>query len=136
MTRERSPGSNPHEDRRNWRPAETFEEYLSNCREGLEDYSASRAARVAGVSRAELWRWGLMAELPEELFERLLARCREAGIPPTAKTLANISMYLRGADAVEETETCPCCGHVLRQRPRVQRELLTIVEQWLMEQRG
>ena len=31
-----SPGSHPHSDRPNWRPAETVEEYLNNVREGLE----------------------------------------------------------------------------------------------------
>lgn len=129
----RSPGSNPHEDRRNWRPAETFEEYLSNCREGIEDYSQARTARLLGISRTELWRWAQMAELPEDLFERLLAECRKTGTKPTTKGLANVAMALRGASAIEETERCPCCGHVLRRRLRVKGALQKVVESWIDE---
>jgi hypothetical protein len=63
-----SPGSHG----RNWSPAETLEDYLRNCEEGLETRSERRVAKLMGVSRAELWRWKMMAELPEDLFEALL----------------------------------------------------------------
>ena len=59
MTTERtdkdgSPGSHPHSDRPNWRPAETADEYLRNCREGLEQYSDRKFARLTGMSRIGL----------------------------------------------------------------------------------
>jgi hypothetical protein len=54
---------------RNWSPAETFGDYVRNCREGLEPWSERRAAKLLGISRAELWRWKLTAELPEDLFD-------------------------------------------------------------------
>ena len=69
-----SPGSHPHSDRPNWEPAETANDYLRNCREGLEAYSDRRMAKLLGWSRAHLWRAKLMAEIPEDLFERLPAR--------------------------------------------------------------
>jgi hypothetical protein len=41
-----SRGSHPHSDRPNWRPAETYDEYVSNCQEGLEEWSERRAAKL------------------------------------------------------------------------------------------
>lgn len=70
-----SQGSHPHADRPNWRPAETAEDYLRNCREGIEKYSDRRFARLMGVPRIALYRWQMMADIPDSLFERLLA-CR------------------------------------------------------------
>jgi hypothetical protein len=64
-----SPGGHPHSDQPNWRPADTIVDYLANCREGLEEYSDRKAAKLWGISRAELWRWKLIGELPEDLFE-------------------------------------------------------------------
>lgn len=86
-----SPGSHPHSDRPNWQPADTIGDYLTNCREGLENFSERRAAKLFGVSRAELWRWRLMAEIPEDLFERLLKACKK----PSTKALAAIGQALR-----------------------------------------
>src|SRR5438132_11901850 len=73
-----SPGSHPHADRPNWRPANTLEDYIANCQEGLEQYSDRRAAKLFGVSRMEIYRWQLMASLPDDLVERLFA-ARRAG---------------------------------------------------------
>ena len=87
-----SPGSHPHADRRNWKPAETIDEYLQNCREGLEDYSQRKAAGLWRVSRSELQRWELMAEIPEPLFEALLAAPRV----PSTTALAGVARALRG----------------------------------------
>jgi hypothetical protein len=73
------PGSHPHSDRPNWRPTETPDDYLRNCRECLETFSGRRFAKLMGMSRAHLWRaklkWGakLMAKLPPGPFEHLLA---------------------------------------------------------------
>ncbi len=41
-----SPGSHSHSHRPNWQPAETVEQYLRNCQEGLETYSEQRLANV------------------------------------------------------------------------------------------
>lgn len=123
----RSPGNNPHEDRRNWRPAETLEEYLHNCREGLETYSDSQAARILCVSRTELWRWQLMSELPEDLFESLL----KAQKKPSSRSLANAAMALRTGETGESgTECCPHCGRVIRRRKRVNDAALKILEDY------
>ncbi len=65
------PGSHPHADQPNWKPADTAEDYFVNCREGLEEYSERRLAKLFGVSRIELWRWKMMAGLPDDLFDTL-----------------------------------------------------------------
>jgi hypothetical protein len=127
-----TPGSHPHSDQPNWRPADTFEKYLQNCREGLEQYSDRRAAKLLGWSRARLWRAQLMAELPEDLFELLL----EAGPRhPSQKALANVALALRGGNKAD-AECCPNCGHVLRIRRRVSPELAETVNRWLADREG
>jgi len=125
-----SPGSHPHADRPNWRPAETFDEYMANCREGLEEYSERRAAKLMGVSRTALWRTRLMAEIPEELADRLLA----AGL--STKAMAQVALAVkRGGNGVAEVECCPNCGHMLRGRALVSDKAREIVNAWLAEQR-
>jgi hypothetical protein len=59
-----SPGGHPHSDRLNWQPATTADEYLPNCRE-------------------------LMAQLPKELFELLLAN----GL--SSRAMAQVALALR-----------------------------------------
>ena len=54
-------GSHPHADQRNWQPADNIDDYLRNCREGLETYSDRRVAKLWGVSRAWIWRAKLVA---------------------------------------------------------------------------
>jgi hypothetical protein len=66
------PGSHPHADRPNWRPAQTADDCLRNCREGLEVFSERRFACLMSLPRMKLWQMRMMAEIPEELFERLL----------------------------------------------------------------
>ena len=98
----RSPGSNPHADRPNWRPAETIDDYLDNCREGLEDYSDGRAAKLLGWTLVQVWRAQLMPEIPEELLERLFKAGR-----PTSKAFANVALALRGDGRGADLETRP-----------------------------
>jgi hypothetical protein len=62
-----SHGSHPHA-RPNWRPAETIDEYMSNCREGLEDFSDRRAAKLLGMTRIQLYRAKLMAETARRII--------------------------------------------------------------------
>jgi hypothetical protein len=116
----------PHADRPNWRPADTFADYIRNCQEGLEPYSDRRAAMLLGISRAELWRWKLMAELPEALFEALL----KAGRKPTSKALASVASAIKGNGREADAELCPHCGGVLRVRLRVSSEYRKIVDGW------
>jgi hypothetical protein len=123
-----SPGSHPHANQANWRPAEVFDDYIRNCLDGLESYSDRRAAKLLGVSRAELWRWRLMAELPADLFDRLL----KARPMPSTRSLAAIALALKGDEkSIVETECCPCCGHVLRVRRRINSAYVKIVDEWL-----
>ena len=131
MTEPCSPGSHPHADQANWRPAETADDYLRNCDEGLEAYSERRMAKLLGISRARLWRWKLMAEIPEELFERLLAGADHV---PSTKELANIGRALYGHGPAHDVERCPHCGEVLRVRGRWRHDTAIIVNEWLSEQ--
>ncbi len=126
-----SPGSHPHSDRPNWRPAETVADYLRNCDDGLETYSERRMAKLLGVSRTALWRWRMMAEIPEELFERLLA---EADHVLSTKELANIGRALYGHGPAHDVERCPHCGEVIRVRGRWRPSTAKIVNEWLSEQ--
>lgn len=120
------PGS-PGSHGRNWSPAETFGDFVRNCEEGLETWSERQAAKLMGVSRAELWRWGLMAELPDDLFEALLATGKKC---PSSRELANIVLALRG-NFTREVERCPHCGEVLRIRRVCSTEQAKVVAQWL-----
>jgi hypothetical protein len=126
-----SPGSHPHSDRPNWRPAETIEEYAQNCKEGLEQFSDRRAAKLLGWPRIMVYRAMLISELPDDLFERLL-HC--PGKVPSPKTLAQIALSLRDGNRIAEVERCPHCGGVVRERPLVGNKLVAIVNQWIDEQ--
>ncbi len=122
------PGSHPHSDRPNWQPAATASDYLRNCQEGIEAYADRRMAKLLGISRARLWRWKLMAEVPEELFERLLA---ETSHVPCTKELANVARALNGPGPTHDAERCPHCGEVLRVRGRWRPGTAKIVNEWL-----
>ncbi len=128
MTEPGSPGSHPHSDRPNWQPAETADDYLRNCKDGLEVYSDRRMAKLMGISRANLWRWKLMAEIPEELFERLMARTDHT---LSTKEIANVARALNGNGPSHDAECCPHCGEVLRVRGRWQPDTEKIVNEWL-----
>ncbi len=127
-----SPGSHPHSDRPNWQPAETPEQYLTNCREGLETFSRRRLAKLMGVSRAFLWRANLMAEMPEELFERLVA-----GGKVSAKELAKVALFVRricdGERPSGEIERCPHCGERVR---GISAKSADILREWHSELRA
>jgi hypothetical protein len=127
-----SPGSHPHSDRPNWRPAETINEYLANCDDGLEKYSDRRAAKLWGVSRAELWRWRLMADIPDELLDRLL----ELDPLPSTKSLALIAQAARGGKASPDVECCPHCGSIVRFRRRISAKAAKVINDWLAERNG
>ena len=48
------PGSHPHADQPNWKPADNADDYLRNCEDGLEKFSERRFAKLFGASRIEL----------------------------------------------------------------------------------
>src|SRR5262245_59243324 len=123
-----SPGSHPHADRPNWRPAETLEDYLRNVEEGLEQYSERRYAALMGVSRMRLYRSKLIGEIPKDLFERLLR-----GGARSLKSLANVALALRSGNGFAEIQTCPHCGGVVRVRPRANDCAVQIVNDWIDE---
>jgi hypothetical protein len=120
------PGGHPHANQPNWWPADTAEDYLANCLEGLEEDSKRRLAKLFGISRAELWRWEMMACLPDDLFDALLKGSRQS-----SKSLAAIAAALQNGGPVGDAERCPHCGGVLRVRPSVSRDNIKIVVQWL-----
>ncbi len=120
------PGSHPHADQPNWKPADNAEDYLRNCEVGLEKLSERRLAKLFGVSRIELWRWRMMARLPDDLFDALLKERH-----PSTKALAAIAVALQNGGPAGEVDRCPHCGGVLRVRPSVSRENIKIVVQWL-----
>jgi hypothetical protein len=125
-----SPGSHPHADRRNWQPATTFEDYLRNVREGLEPLSERRAAKLMGVRRIEVYRWRLMAELPDDLFEALLS----AGAVSSSKALAQIALALKRDDPFAgEDETCPHCGGLLRRRSHISGAARAVILKWFAD---
>ena len=108
-----SPGSHPHADRPNWQPAETAAEYFRNCQEGLETFSQRRLAKILGVSRIVLWRARMLAEIPEDLFERILA---QPDHKTSTRELASIGAALAGKASAVEVERCWHCGEVQRVR--------------------
>lgn len=120
-----SPGSHSHSDQPNWRPADNMDDYLRNCREGLEVYSERHLAKLLGMTRAMVWRAKLMASIPSELTEALIEQEPCASI----RELAIIGGWFRGRSVGHETECCPNCGHVLRLRG-VSKRTMETVNQW------
>jgi hypothetical protein len=127
-----SPGSHPHADQPNWRLADNPWDYARNCQEGLETFSERHFAKLFGISRAELWRWRLMANLSDDLFEALL---KAPGIKASSKSLAAAALLLeRGPyELTEAAGLCPHCGGVLRVRLRAPREYIRIIARWVCE---
>ena len=123
-----SPGSHPHLDQPNWQPATTLGEYVANCREGLENYSERRLAKLLGMSRTELQRAVLLAEIPEELFENLITDRQHQ---PSPTELAYVARALKGTGKLTEVDSCPHCGHTLRVRRRVSEHVAATVNEWL-----
>ena len=130
-----SPGSHPHSDQPNWKPAETIEEYINNVEAGLEEFSERRAAKLFGVPRMELYRWKLMAELPPGLLDYILDEARKINLKVSNKALAQIALAHRsGENKIAEVDRCPHCGGVLRVRGMVSNKLLKIVNEWIVRQ--
>lgn len=125
-----SPGSHPHIP--NWRPAETPDDYLRNCREGSEKYSERRFAKLTGMSRVQLWRGKMMAQIPDALFDRLM----RLDPKPQERQLAALGQWLAGGQPVHEVERCPHCGGVTRGRPAWSAAVQDAVIAWHRELGG
>ncbi len=80
-----------------------------------------------------LWRWHLMAEIPEELFELLLHKSKPV---PSTKALAAVAMALRSGETTTAADRCPRCGIILRIRRSVSAEVVSIVNDWLASKSG
>jgi hypothetical protein len=68
-----------------------------------------------------------MAELPEELFELLLAADKR----PSTKALANAAKAIREGRVKTEVQCCPHCGGVIRRRASVKGALRKVVDKRL-----
>jgi hypothetical protein len=101
-------------DGRNFR----LEDYLQMCRNGEAKFSMAEVARVAGVSRAELYRWREMASYPEAEFEAALDALWSRGRRGLGSTAVCDELRRRTGRAKVYTECCPNCGIVLRERRR------------------
>ncbi len=75
-----------------------------------------------------------MANIPEDLFEQLLAQDRER--PPSNRELASIGAALAGKEPALETERCPHCGEVLRIRGPWRDSTAKVVNDWLKAKEG
>ncbi len=108
-----TPWVNPHADRPNF----TVEDYLAICRSGEAIYSFSEHCRLLGISRSLGYRCLALAQIPDADFEAILAEGRATG--KLLSTTGVISDYRRRRGQTKfETESCPCCGYVLRERLR------------------
>jgi hypothetical protein len=114
-----------------WSHAETPDEYLENCREGLEEYSERKFCKLMGWRRVDAWRAKQLANIPDGLFDRLLDLPRV----PSIRDLAAIGAALNAGEVSEKAERCPHCGGVLRVRLPFSAKLLEVVNKWLSEPR-
>jgi hypothetical protein len=64
-----------------------------------------------GISHSELWRWKLMASIPDDEFAQLLATGRR-----TTRELSNHARRRRGDIIPDDIEHCPHCGKPIRRR--------------------
>ena len=75
-----------------------------------------------------MWRAKRFAEIPDDLFERLI----EAGITST-RALADIAAAAKSGNVIGEIERCHHCGGVLRIRERVGDAARAAIRAWLTE---
>ena len=73
-----------------------------------------------------------MAEIPEELFDKILS---ETDHMPSAKELASVGAALTGRAIKLEIESCPHCGGELRTRRPWRDSTAKIVGEWLATKR-
>jgi hypothetical protein len=86
------------------------------CRAGTAKFTMTEAARIVGVSRAELYRWIEIARISEAEFESVLDAVIERGLSSTTAMVDEIKR--RSGRAKNYDECCPHCGEVIRTRRR------------------
>ncbi len=134
MTEDGSPGSHPHADRPNWQPGDDDAEELQHqklvdaLRSGLA--TDRELAKLAGVSRKQIWHSKLWAAIPDGLFERLVA----ARVGKRAAAVIG-RIYAGRSIAKREEECCPNGGHVLRVRNKSVLRALDIMDAWIADGR-
>src|SRR5215469_14844414 len=82
------------------------------------------------MSRVQLYRCKMLAEIPEGPFEELLARnVGNRAMVALGETLS------RGGSYSPEVERCPHCGEVLRVRRHIDERVADAIEVWLAKTR-
>jgi hypothetical protein len=126
-----APGSHPHSDQRNWQPAASPDEYLRNCREGIEEFSERRYAKLTGLTRKQIWVGKCYAAIPSDLFEMLLDDRKATGRDLNGRSLLAIGRGFLDQDAPDEAERCPHCREVIRLRRAIDPRDRDVVARWL-----
>ncbi len=109
----RSPGHNPHADRRNF----TLADYLQMCRDGEAEFSISEVARVTGWSRAYVYRAMVLGSVSADELETIMDDIEASGRELTISGIAS-EIRRRTGLAKDSEEHCPHCGGVIRTRRR------------------
>jgi hypothetical protein len=92
--------------------------------------SQRQAAKAMGVSRAELWRWKAVGNIPKGLLQRL----KEAKPLVGVRELVEIGRLFAGRSGrAHEVERCPHCTGVLRFRRRWRPHITKVITDWLGE---
>ena len=92
--------------------------------------SQREVAKSMGVSRAELWRWKVVGNIPKDLLHRLKEAKPHVGV----RELVEIGRLFAGASgAAHEVERCPHCAGVLRFRRRWRKHITKVIVDWLSE---
>jgi hypothetical protein len=105
---------------------------MRNCHEGLETFSQRRVAKLIAWTRVDIWRAMLITDIPQELFELLLA----SDDPPSPRELANVALTLRDNHESTDIERCPHCRTVLRVRGRLRKTTREVLQRWLIAREG
>jgi hypothetical protein len=74
-----------------------------------------------------------MANIPEELVDRLFTAMREHGDEISNRPLAAIGSAFGGGAMKAQAECCPHCGATLRLRQNIPPHLAKVVAEWLNE---
>jgi hypothetical protein len=121
-----------HPDRRNWRPGDddaADELQFQKLQDAIRDGASERAiSKLLGLNRARMWRAKMIANIPDELFDRLSAA--RVG----RREIVGVGRALKDGELLRsDVECCPNCGHRLRLRPAIKQSTMKIVADWMDE---
>jgi hypothetical protein len=119
-----SDGGSPGSHRRNWSPALNAGDCVRNSREGLEEYSDRRMAKLMGWSRAHILACQIDGRAPDDLFEALVAAggCSSKSLLPSHSRSAGAR---RGA-MPNVARTAGMCFAYGKRRPSHDREQMVV----------